>query len=107
MTCGYRVELTAIREHLQRARLSFLGVDLGLVQRDREGSPWHVAFLMGKNAICRHTTLDGVRLELERYCKANPDEVDDLVRGILAARERATSPEPQEPAPELQGAMPL
>ena len=108
MTYRYRVELRMQSAERWRAREANTGVDLGLVVRLENEKVWYVAYLArpDRDGLSRLATLEAVRLELERYCRANPDEIDAGYRAILAARGRATSPEPVEmPAPELQGVM--
>ena len=109
MTYRYRVELTCNRAGRFRAKEAHTGVDLGPVWWNQNERMWHIAWLMKpeRDGISRLPSLEAVALEMERWCRANPDEIDAGYRAILAAQDRATSPEPVEPAPELQGVMPL
>lgn len=105
----YRVAMRMENAGRWRFRERFTGIDLGRACWDQNERMWHIAWLMNpaREGISRLPTLDGVALELERWCNTNPDEVSRLHRALLAARDRATSPEPVSPAPvrDLQGAM--
>lgn len=110
----YSVALEINEKGKWRARESFTGVDLGAVVWIQNERMWHSGYLMRtrpdgspREGIGRLPSLQAMRMELERYCRANPDEIDDAYRAILARRARAISTEPVEPAPVLQGAMPL
>lgn len=114
MTYGYKVVIEINAKGRWRARETFTGVDLGAVVWINNERMWHSAYLARpradgsrREAISRWPTLEGMQLEMERYCRANPEEIDDAYRAILAKRARATSTEPVEPAPVLQGVMPL
>lgn len=114
MTYGYKVVIEINAKGRWRARETFTGVDLGAVVWSQNERMWHSGYLMRRRAdgspregIGRLPSLAAMRMELERYCRANPEEIDDAYRAILARRARAISTEPVEPAPELQGVMPL
>jgi hypothetical protein len=107
MTYRYNVEMTLIRAGLYRATETNTGVDLGRVCEVASERSWFAGYLCGRAGLVKHATLEGARVEIERYCRDNPGEIDRAYRAILAARGRVVAPEPQEPAPELQGAMPL
>lgn len=114
MTHRFDVVISINEKGRWRARESFTGVDLGAVVWINNERMWHSAYLARprtdgsrREAIGRWPTLEGMRMEMERYCRAHPDEIDASYRRILALRARATSTEPVEPAPVLQGVMPL
>lgn len=114
MTYGYKVVIEINEKGRWRARETFTGVDLGAVVWINNERMWHSAYLARpradgsrREAIGRLPSLEAMRMELERYCEANPEEIDEAHRAILARRARAISTEPVEPAPVLQGVMPL
>lgn len=107
MTRRYFVQLERVRAGRYVAVETSTGVRLGAVSAVSNEGAWFVHYLMGRDGLVKHTTLEAVRCELERYCRAHPDEIDASYRRILALRARATSTEPVEPAPVLQGVMPL
>lgn len=96
-----------VRAGYYRAHELATGVQLGTIQHLPNGQGWQSSWLCGGEGIAVLPTLDGVCVELGLWCDRNPDRMGFLHRAILAARMRATSPEPQEPAPEreLQGVM--
>ena len=103
----YNVELQRRRAGLYEAIETNTGVSLGRVCSMPNENAWFVAHLCGRAGLVKQATLEAVKWELQRYCRANPREIEDAYRAILAQRARAISTEPVEPAPELQGAMPL
>lgn len=96
-----------VRAGYYRAYEMAAGVELGTVQQLPNGQGWQSSWLCGGLGVAVLPTLAGVCIELGLWCDRNPDRMGWLHRALLAARDRATSPEPQEPAPvrELQGAM--
>jgi len=98
---------TRVRAGFYRAHELATGVQLGTIQVLPGGQGWQSSWLGGREGIAVHRTLEGVLCELGLWCDRNPDRMGFLHRDILAARSRATSPEPVEPAPvrEMQGAM--
>lgn len=107
MNYRYNVELRMKRAGLYEAVETNTGVSLGRVCSMPNENAWFVAHLCGRAGLVKCATLEAVKWELERYCQANPREIDGAHRAILAQRARAISTEPVEPAPALQGAMPL
>ena len=96
-----------IRAGYYRAYEMATGVELGVIQQLPNGAGWQSSWLGGGQGIAVLPTLEAVRVELGLWCDRNPDRMGFLHRALLAARDRATSPEPVSPAPvrELQGAM--
>ncbi len=85
-------------------------IPLGLLVEIPNGGGYWSTFLSGRDDALSgpFATVKAGRLELGRWADRHPEEMAGLHRALIAARLRATSPEPldDEPAaPVLQGAM--
>lgn len=102
-----RVESDMVTAGRHRAYEFASQVPLGLICELPNGAGWWSSFLSGRDdAISApFKTIEAARVELGRWADRNPAEMARLHRELIAARARATSPEPVEMPAPVQGGM--